>query len=205
MAGNIRSEDGKDLFLAVGEFYDHTRLYLVETDGPENLPADGELLYAYSWYLTSEQEKEQDTLEGHFYTQGMPDNAVLYLQKDGQWVRTDAETDGSYLVAEISCGQPFAVVLLPESGISPYLMIGIVLAAAAVILLIFIIVRRKRHKTLAGQAAAESAASEEKQPVADDDTDDGAEEDTDGLLEIPEIEVEDAPEETAGEENSDDR
>ena len=36
-------------------------------------------------------------------------------------------------------------------------------------------------------------------------TDDGAEEDTDGLLEIPEIEVEDAPEETAGEENSDDR
>ena len=205
VAGNIRSEDGKDLFLAVGEFYDHTRLYLVETDGPENLPADGELLYAYSWYLTSEQEKEQDTLEGHFYTQGMPDNAVLYLQKDGQWVRTDAETDGSYLVAEISCGQPFAVVLLPESGISPYLMIGIVLAAAAVILLIFIIVRRKRHKTLAGQAAAESAVSEEKQPVADDDTDDGAEEDADGLLEIPEIEVEDAPEETAGEENSDDR
>ena len=41
VAGNIRSEDGKDLFLAVGEFYDHTRLYLVETDGPENLPADG--------------------------------------------------------------------------------------------------------------------------------------------------------------------
>ncbi len=151
VAGNIRSEDGKDLFLAVGEFYDHTRLYLTETDGPENLPADSELLYAYSWYLTSEQEKEQDVLEGHFYTKGMPDNAVLYLLQDGQWVRTEAETDGSYLVSDISYGQAFAVVLLPESEVSPYVIAGIVGAVAAVLLLIFIIVRRRKRRALGGQ------------------------------------------------------
>ena len=144
-------------------------------------------------------------MEGHFYTQGMPDNAVLYLQKDGQWVGTDAETDGSYLVAEISCGQPFRGgaasgerhFALSDDRDCPCGGSGNTVDLHYC--------QKKEAQDAGGQAAAESAASEEKQPVADDDTDDGAEEDTDGLLEIPEIEVEDAPEETAGEENSDDR
>ncbi len=138
VAGNLLSEDGKDLFLAAGEFYEDTRLYLTETEGPGNLTKDAKVLYAYNWNMVSNTPKTQDVLEGHFYTANQADQAVLYLYRDGKWGKAKTEIDGTYLKADISYGTPFAVVIEPESSIWQYVLIA---AAGAALLAVVIFLR----------------------------------------------------------------
>lgn len=149
VAGDIRSADGKDLFLVAGEFYDNTRMYLSEEEGPNNLPKDAELLYAYSWMLTGDQQEEQGVLEGHFYTNDQPENAELYLKKDGEWKQVKTSVDGSYLIADIACGESFAVVILPQSHLTAYLLIGggAVLVAAVIAGIVIYTKRKNRKRT----------------------------------------------------------
>lgn len=146
VAGDIRSADGKDQFLVAGEFYDNTRLYLNEEKGPSDLPEDARLLYAYSWTLACDKEKEQDVLEGHFYTDDQAENAVLYLKKDGKWEKAETSVDGSYLIAEISCGEPFAVVIMPESHMPGYFLIAAAVVFAAGVVIGWRIYRKRSAK-----------------------------------------------------------
>ena len=164
VAGDLHSEDGRDLFLLVGEFYDNTRIYLTETDGPEGLPDDAQLLYAYTWTLVSDQEKEQDQLTGHFYAEGQTENAVLYLKRDGVWTRVDAAVDSSYLVADIAYGEAFAVVVEPENAWMQYVLLVIFLAVTLIAAVVIIRILRRRKREKEAEDAGPDAGADEETP-----------------------------------------
>lgn len=144
VAGNRKSEDGKTLFLAAGEFYEDTVLMLGETDGPENLAENVETAYAFTWELESGEEKRFEELEGHFYIPEGDKTPQLWIQKDGVWSEAEAGKDGSYLVADIPYGAPFAVVMLPADQ-TIYLAAGAA-AAGALIVLFAVRIGKKRAK-----------------------------------------------------------
>lgn len=140
VAASVKSDTGKSLFLLVGEFYQNTGLRLEEAEAPET---DGNLLYAYSWKLENNSANSADYLEAHFYAPNEGgESEVWYLEETG-WKKTESVRDGSYLVADIPCGAPFAVVQNPIDY-SVYAIAGC--GAAFAVLVIFAVRRHNRRK-----------------------------------------------------------
>lgn len=140
-----KSEDGRPVFLAVGEFYADTALKLLPAETAYT-PADGEqLLYSYAFSIESEREKTFETVEGHFY---VPDSvegevSVWVWSKDTWWTKLSATEDGSYVVAEIPYGTVFAVVETAPDMTNMYLMAGAGIFVF-VLVIIFTIIHNKR-------------------------------------------------------------
>lgn len=146
IAGNVQNEDGKELFLVEGEFYQDMKLELTETEKPSGLPENATVEYAYDWKITEGTEKKFDTLEGHFYAPAGEKQAALWMKQDGKWNVMKTIPDGSYLTAEIPYGAEFAMITVPQSYLGYYAAGG-----AAVLILVLIFVLRKRKKRKAGR------------------------------------------------------
>lgn len=146
IASKEKSEDGKALFLLIGEFYEDTVVTLEEIEADFSLEKDAQVEYAYTWSLTSEQEKELEQLEGHFYIPAEPENTQVWFKQDGTWKEAKTTVDGSYLVAELEEGTAFAVVTMPENANN----MRYVIVAAGVVLMIIIVVflRCKKAKRI---------------------------------------------------------
>lgn len=143
VAAEERSGDGRALVLAVGSFYEDTVMLLTETEGPDASSEDGTLLYAYDWALVNEEGQEPETVKLHLYAGEEISRAVFMAKLDGTWQEIDAAEDGSYLVAEVSCRTPVAVVV-KQGFFREFYLIGagifLVLMAA------FVLLRRKAKR-----------------------------------------------------------
>lgn len=149
LAGGETGEDGRIRMLAVGAFYQEDVLYCSETAEVSKLPLTEQdtLLYSYAWEIGMPKQHTLPTeLECHFAV-SKPGQTTLYLLQDGVWTPVPATEDGSYLVAVIPYGTPFALV---ESGGMPY---AAVIAAGGALLLIAlaVMVRKKRKNNKAAQ------------------------------------------------------
>ncbi|MBR5127311.1 MAG: hypothetical protein IKU69_02680, partial [Roseburia sp.] len=137
----------KPLFIAVGKFYEGTKLQVLPAEKEFPITIEGmKLLYSNEWSILSKRESTITCVEGHFY---VPDHAegeiqVYVLEGEG-WIPIQTVTDGSYVVAELPYEAAFAVVEVEADNSGFYLTI-----AAAVIVLILvisiIIVHNKRKK-----------------------------------------------------------
>jgi len=143
VAGAETTESGAPIFLAVGEFYDDTEIWMKETDGPEGLDESAVLAYAYSWKLIGSREKMIDTVEAHLAIPEGAGRASVWVREDGTWAETAAETDGSYLVAELSCGTDFAVVTQPQES-NRY--VALAATGTGLLAAVFLVMRRRRER-----------------------------------------------------------
>lgn len=148
IAGDDTLSDGRAAVIAVGEFYEETKLHLTKTDGPKNLGENQSLAYAYTWNLTGNGDKNYDTITVHLAKPDAQSAAVsVWVKENDSWRAMAAEEDGSYLVAAIPYGAAVAVVMQPEG------MNGMAVIAAAVVLLAAVVFfwSRKKSKTTAVQ------------------------------------------------------
>ena len=135
-----RSNDGKTLVLAQGDFYEDASLELTSCEGPQDIPKRNTVLYAYDWEIENRGE-DTDTAKLHLFVgQDRISQAVLMAKIDGTWETLETQEDGSYLVAEIPRGAAVAVVIRPDF---PY---WIFLPCAAVVLLLLLIGVKKHGK-----------------------------------------------------------
>lgn len=144
IAGNAVSEDGKDLFLVEGEFREDTELIMKETEKPAGLAENETVEYAYSWEISGKEQKESDTLEGHFYIPVEEKDTALWIKQDGNWREVDTLRDGSYLTAELPYGAEFALISVPASN-TVYVYI-VAAGGAAFVLLVVLLVRRMKKR-----------------------------------------------------------
>ncbi|MBQ8279258.1 MAG: hypothetical protein IJZ23_05400 [Roseburia sp.] len=143
----VATEDTeKTLFIAVGEFYEGTKLQLSSVEAGFPNVEGMKLLYNYDWTICSEREKTLDSVEGHFYMPEDTEGEVqVYIVEDEGWTPVATTVDGSYVVAEIPYEAAFAVVEIEPDMTSVYVTIGA--GVVALILVIsFIIVHNKRKK-----------------------------------------------------------
>lgn len=148
VAGSVVDENGRNQLIVVGEFYEDTSIVMEETEGPEGLNEDATVVYAYTWALESEHEKEFQKLEAHFFVPETEDEVSVWVRQDETWQEVAVTEDGSYVVAEIPYGAAFAVVAQPADK-----NIFIIAAGVAVILLLVIFVLR-HHNVRKGQRKA---------------------------------------------------
>lgn len=138
---------GKPLFIAVGEFYEGTQLRILEEETAFAMPSERmNLLYSHDWTILSEEEKQFDKVEGHFYVPDSLEGVIqVWIETDAGWGTTEYTVDGSYVVAELPFEAAFAVVELQLDNTGLYLTIG---AGIAVLILVIsiIIVHNKRKK-----------------------------------------------------------
>lgn len=138
---------GKPLFIAVGEFYEGTALHILEEETDFVMPSERmNLLYSHDWTILSEEEKQFDKVEGHFYVPHSPKGVIqVWFETDAGWETADTTMDGSYVVAEIPYEAAFAIVELQLDNTGLYLTIG---AGVLVLILVIsiIIVHNKRKK-----------------------------------------------------------
>jgi len=138
---------GKPLFIAVGEFYEGTRLHILEEETDFAMPSERmNLLYSHDWTILSEEENRFDKIEGHFYVPHSPEGVIqVWCKTDAGWETADTTMDGSYVVAEIPYEAAFAIVELQLDNTGLYLTIG---AGVLVLILVIsiIIVHNKRKK-----------------------------------------------------------
>lgn len=157
LADGAADEDGRILMLAVGQFYQGDVLHLRETaDLQAPLTEQDTLLYKYAWEIEMPRQHVLPAeMECHFAVPE-PGRTKLYLFQEGVWTPVPVTEDGSYLVAVLPYGAPFALVE-SASGL-PY---AVVAAAGAALLLIAVIVavRGKRKK----KGAADSSFEEQKE------------------------------------------
>lgn len=156
VASDETTENGKNLFLAVGEFYKDTKLHLTPAQGPELRTADSRIVYAYDWELTHNQDRHYETLEGHFYLPEESEHVGLWIQTDGTWSEAETRMDGSYLTASIPYGAPFALVALPADQSWMMYAAG---GAALAVLAIFLFLRYRRRVARKKKAGKESHPS----------------------------------------------
>ncbi len=148
VAGDVKAESGKNILLAVGEFYGDTTITMNEVAGPDSLPENATIAYAYSWNLKSNTEKEFDSVEGHFRIPKTEEELQLWMEIDGSWTMVETIEDGSYLVAELPCDASFAMVTVPQSYTQYYIIAGICGIAIFLILVIVVIRVRKKRKSI---------------------------------------------------------
>lgn len=154
VAGKEKAENGKNLFLAIGEFYDDTTLQMEVTEGPEEISEEAQVIYAYDWKLESEKEMDHSSIEGHFYVPGEMEEAQIWLKQNGIWKQVESKEDGSYLVAEVPTGAAIALVMEPEKP-NYYLLAAE--AAGGILLIILVIVIRIRKKKKKQKKSEENA------------------------------------------------
>lgn len=141
IAGNIKSEDDKTLFLVEGRFYGDDEMVM----GTCDISAlHGNVEYAYSWNLQGSHTKAIKTVTGHFYvTDTSGSNEVWYRDKDSSnWVKTETKKNGSYITAEIPYEADFAVIH-KNTDMRMYYGIG-GLAVCAVIVIVAVAKGRKK-------------------------------------------------------------
>lgn len=143
VSGEAMTENGKPVFLAVGDFYEETKLNLTETDGPDNLDKDAVLAYAYAWNLSCEKEKDYETLEVHLVKPDTEGTVHVWVKENDTWQEVMAEEDGSYVVVTLPYGADVAVVTQPEGVNVTIIIIGV---AAVVLVMGVVIYRRKKNK-----------------------------------------------------------
>ena len=144
VAGTQKAENGKHIFLVVGDFYDDTTIQLEEINGPQMTDENASLTYAYAWKLESERKKEISSVEGHFLVPETEGEVQLWICKDGTWTETEFTEDGSYLVAELPYGADFAVTVTETDYFIYYIIAGI--AGVAIFLIFVIVIRRVKKK-----------------------------------------------------------
>ncbi len=140
IAGNIKSDSDKSLFMVEGRFYGDDEMVMSACDING---LHGNVEYAYSWSLQGSHNKAVKTVIGHFYiTDTSGSNEIWYKDKDNNnWIKVDSKKNGSYLTAEIPYEADFAVIH-KNSDTRIYYVIG----AAVVIIVVVggVIIRRKK-------------------------------------------------------------
>lgn len=124
-------------FLVAGNFYEGTRITMNEITGP-NIDENEMLGYAYEWTIDN---PNAEILEGHFYGMGDVNHASVYVLENDSWKVIPSTVDGSYLVAQIPVGTPFAVVVTPPNYF--WVIVGSILG---VLMVLFIIVKTRNIK-----------------------------------------------------------
>lgn len=109
IAGSIKSDSDKSLFMVEGRFYGDDEMVMSSCDLNG---LHGNVEYAYSWNLQGSHNKAVKTVIGHFYiTDTSGSNEIWYKDKDNNtWVKVDSKKNGSYLTAEIPYEADFAVI-----------------------------------------------------------------------------------------------
>lgn len=137
VAGSEKTEDGKRVFLAVGAFYEDTKVRMTAIDGPAPIGDEAAVAYAYSWELISGREKSFETVEAHLAIPTGAESVSVWVEGDGAWNEIQAKTDGSYLVAELPYGADFAVVTQPAEDNRYWVIAGAAAAVLAGVVLIW--------------------------------------------------------------------
>lgn len=144
VAGDIASQNDKQLFIAEGKFYDDNKITLSKCD-TDNL--SGDIEYSYAWKMRGTDVKDKGTKTCHFYIKNTSGSSEVWYRDnaDSGWVKADAKEHGSYMTAEIPYEADFAVIHKESSNMIYYICGG---AAACIIVLAVIIIkkRKKRNK-----------------------------------------------------------
>lgn len=143
VAGEAETDNGKPVCLAIGEFYEDTKLNLTEINGPDNLDKNAVLAYAYAWSLSSDRDKSYETIELHLVKPDTEDTVHVWVNENDSWSEALTQEDGSYMVVTIPYGAAVAVVTQPE-GVGVTVIVGGV--AAVVLIAGFIVWHRRKNK-----------------------------------------------------------
>ena len=139
--------EGKSLFIAVENFYEEDYIQLQEASEMIETGEGKTVLYQYGWSFVSEEDKEFEAIEGHFYipTEYRDCELEVWAMVDNQWLTLQNDRDGSYLVAQLPFEAPFAVVKVNVEHTATYFIIG---GAIVIVLLVIaiIIVHNRRKK-----------------------------------------------------------
>ena len=144
---------GKAILMVEGEFKEGDALQTGAIAAPEELSND-EVLEAWSVTIP------EDMVFSHTVHWLMPEengHYAVYVHQGGQWVRTKAETFGSYLCFNMSGTGEFAVT--PAPGLPGWVWAAGVGTLALVVGLVLAFGRRKKSSQPAPSAAAESSGS----------------------------------------------
>lgn len=143
LADGTADEDGRILMLAVGQFYQEDALHLNEAaDLQVPLTEPDTLLYMYEWEIEMPRQHMLPTeMECHFAV-SKPGRTKLYLFQEGVWTQVPVTVDGSYLVAVLPYGVPFALV--ESSSELPYAAVAA--AGVALLFIAVVVVLRKKHR-----------------------------------------------------------
>lgn len=146
VAADEKGTKNRNVFLAVGEFFEDTAVTLENYD--EVLVSDDlkKLAYSYRWHLNNSPEGRNETVEGHFLMPDECDSAELWILGSGAWQKADAKIDGSYLVYPIKEGDVFSVIGVHNVGPDIKKILIIAGAALAALFVLVIVVKAVKKK-----------------------------------------------------------